>query len=221
MPDADETPKFHWMHAFRERLALDGRPNALDELAVRMEAETGKPKVSLYYEAAKQLGYKSVDHERSLWDVRHEVSSRVQEKADAENKRYVEALSSLPSDAPPAKEISWIRSHPAMSRQIRIGDKRQSVILTASDILEPPHGPAPSQSAVQQLQVWANKPEEFFKQVFGKGQLAASLSSSEASSPEATIESERETIEQTLQVLGQLSEQAKILAMQAIGLETL
>lgn len=74
----------------------------------------------------------------------------------------METLAKIPQSSTAAKELAWIRAHPAMSRGARMGT---SVIITADDVLSPPHGKAPSQSAVNQLQHWVNKPDEFFKQL--------------------------------------------------------
>lgn len=83
-------------------------------------------------------------------------------RAKAAERKLMATLVDIPQSSTAARELAWIRAHPAMSRGARQGS---TVILTAEDVLSPPHGKAPSQSAVNQLQHWVNKPDEFFKQL--------------------------------------------------------
>lgn len=79
------------------------------------------------------------------------------------------AENSLPDSAPEAEEWEWIRNHPAMSLRRRGQKASREVELTVNDILRAPHGPAPSRSAVYQLEHFANHPQEFFKAALAKG----------------------------------------------------
>lgn len=182
-------------------------------------ALVGKPKAAVYSEIAKrEFGYESNSRERELWDLRHEISSRANEEEEREHRRFAEAIATLPTQAPLAAEIEWVRSHPAMTRRQRSGE-RGPLVLTAEDVLDPANGPAPSQSAVQQLQVWSDKPAEFFKMCYsGKTAVGAAVDSLGKSAAES-IESERQTIDQALGVLESLNKKARDLAAQAIGLE--
>jgi len=76
---------------------------------------------------------------------------------------FAEAVATLPLEATPAIELSWIRSHPAMARQERNPNRGEPILLTADDILSPANGKAPSRSAAHELQHWVNSPEEFWK----------------------------------------------------------
>lgn len=79
------------------------------------------------------------------------------EQRAADQKKYENALSRLPTRASATAELDFVRMHPAMSRKDRDGD---TVVLKAKDIKD-----APSVHAAQQLQHWANRPEEFYRQI--------------------------------------------------------
>lgn len=78
---------------------------------------------------------------------------------------YLKAMDDLglPPTADPVEEQEWISAHPAMSRQDRAANKTAKVLISKRDVVSPPHGPAPSRRAVNQLQHWANHPKEFQK----------------------------------------------------------
>lgn len=76
---------------------------------------------------------------------------------------FSQAVQSLPNRAAKAVEMDWVAAHPAMSRLARAVDKTRDVRLTADDILNAPHGPAPSKWAANALQNWVNKPGKFFE----------------------------------------------------------
>lgn len=93
-----------------------------------------------------------------------QLKRRIQNRHDALRKKQLAterklkaAMGELPQTAPAARELAWIRSHPAMSRHARTDD---AVVITADDVRD-----APSRSAANQLQHWANRPNDFFKQL--------------------------------------------------------
>ena len=92
------------------------------------------------------------------------------DKGEAGKKKkltFEEAVSQLPPFCDDADEIDWIRAHPAMARKARqsaLGEAG-SVVITADDILNANHGPAPSQSTAYALQHWSNRPEKFYERV--------------------------------------------------------
>jgi hypothetical protein len=97
------------------------------------------------------------------------VKALAREKAQRTKARKIQAefenaICELPSSASVARELNWIRSHPAMSRHDRKKDD-SPIIITPDDILKAPHGRAPSQSAVHQLQHWVNRPQAFYAQM--------------------------------------------------------
>ena len=79
-----------------------------------------------------------------------------------------EAVKTLPDKAPIQDEIDWIRSHPAMVRKARLKDAEENVLIDSNDILRPPHGRAPSKSAVYALQHWCNVPNKFFEMILSE-----------------------------------------------------
>lgn len=213
---AVNTAKFNWLIAFRDRLAQEGEQRVKDfEDSVTARAiEQGKPRAAAYSQVAKEFGYKSAAEERRLWDVRHQISSRAAEEAERNQLALAETLATLPANASPQKEIDWIRSHPAMTRKAMAGGKA-SVFLTLDDILKSPNGPAPSQSAVQQLQVWMNDPAAFFKQLASRSNLMAAA----AGDVGERYATEKQSIERTMEILGQFSLEAKRITAEAIGLK--
>lgn len=85
-------------------------------------------------------------------------AKRQESARKGKNTRYENQLKELPLRASPEAEIRWIRNHSAMGRKTRTGE---DVLLTEGDIKD-----APSRSAASQLQNWANRPDEFYKQLF-------------------------------------------------------
>jgi len=83
--------------------------------------------------------------------------------------RFEDAVATLPVSAPSSVELQWIRTHPAMSRATRRGAHESGpIVVTASEVLEAPHGPAPSQGAARDLQYWVNNQREFYKTLLGE-----------------------------------------------------
>lgn len=118
----------------------------------------------------KEMGYKGAKEERSLLNQyfltfrteTDKVRDEIREERAIEN--FEDALRSLPPHAPKEEIVRWIEAHPAMFRKAQKPNK--DVFVTTEDILFPPHGPAPSQSAVTALQHWLNNHAEFFKTVY-------------------------------------------------------
>ena len=124
----------------------------------------------------RRLGYVSPTDERQRYEqwqagvgtkpdaVMDQTAKEASTRAELE---FEEALNQLPIDADQKVEINWIRNHPAMARKARLQNQEERVLITAPDILNPSHGPAPSRSAAIQLQNWADNPSEFNKQLAG------------------------------------------------------
>ena len=55
-----------------------------------------------------------------------------------------------------------------MIRRSQQKNNLTDVLITANDILYPPHGQAPSRAAVIALQHWANFPQQFYKELLGE-----------------------------------------------------
>jgi hypothetical protein len=103
---------------------------------------------------------------------------------------YDKAIASLPDRASAAAEIDWIRNHEAMTRLDRIADRTKAtrIIITADDIAKAQHGPAPSRAAVNELQHWCNRPEDFYKMILTEKKKQSAGSQSEILGPETTQE---------------------------------
>lgn len=117
--------------------------------------------------AMREFGYINAQVERAAaMQYERTLAARDASKRNAAMRgphAFEVAFAMLPDTAAPKTEMDWIRAHPAMMRKIRAKDTIATIQLTAQDVLSPPHGQAPSKSAVLALQHWANKPDEFFK----------------------------------------------------------
>jgi len=162
-------------------MVREGRHAEFRAAVERLNRETSQSPSVCYGMAMKEFGYKGLIEEQKLhrvWLAEQERQIRevhkstlqasidkVQAELREEQKiiKFEEALRRLPKTASVAEELDWIRSHPAMSRKAR-QVKKTMVVITVDDVLTS-NGPAPSQSAVHALQNWANRPDEFFKQL--------------------------------------------------------
>jgi len=164
---------------FVERMRREGREPEWFARGKAAVEETGKHFSHIIFTVMRDMGYESVQKERELLAAHenslHLTSSeksrkKVQDEIREERKvkNFDEALRMLPNKASVSEEIDWIRAHPAMSKKNRQKDQINAVLVTAEDILQAPHGKAPSQAAVHQLQHWMNHPGEFFKQLLGE-----------------------------------------------------
>ncbi len=103
---------------------------------------------------------------------------------------YDKAIASLPDRASAAAEIDWIRNHEAMTRLDRIEDRTKAtrIIITADDITKAQHGPAPSRAAVNELQHWCNRPEDFYKMILTEKKKQSAGAQSDILGPESAPE---------------------------------
>lgn len=171
---------------FRQRMKREGRS---DEFLFRVRALIKKHGMLFNAAAAvimPEMGYNGPDAETRLYREHQRIIGHYSAEnalaEDAEEERlktadeeFEEALSTLPPNAPKAKELEWIEAHPAMMRQARMlagsagsGKADSVVLLTARDILNAPHGVCPSRSAAIQLQHWANHSQKFFEQMMSE-----------------------------------------------------
>ena len=72
---------------------------------------------------------------------------------------FEEKFMQLPANCPVVELLRWIAAHPAMTRR----KKGQDVILKVEDIED-----APSRGAVNQLQSFVNRPDDFFRQILNR-----------------------------------------------------
>ena len=124
--------------------------------------------------AMKNFGYIDVATERApheMWErmvamgkiaLKEQESSAVlegrQREVDEET-AYRQAFNALPETTAGATALDWIRAHEAMTRKAR-NPELEFVQILASDIVK-----APSKSAVNALQNWANNPGKFFEKL--------------------------------------------------------
>lgn len=155
-------------------------------------------------EAAKEFGYKGPQIERALYEQREKDkearlgdklrTEREEIKKDLAKEDYDKVLASLPASASDDEEYAWVKAHPAMSRKNRSKNNIDPVLITVEDILYPPHGVAPSMSAVHKLQFFANKPEKLYD-----GRLEKSLKDkAEKRTEVAETEEDLQAVEQLL-----------------------
>lgn len=135
---------------FRERLMREGRLLEYEEYVRKLMAG-GLTERRARWEAMRRFGYRSRRDEMMLHAA----------YANREAGGLERAIGLLPDRASVGEELDWIRAHPAMAR----GGRGREVELTEADILDAPHGRAPSKAAVFALRHWANNPNEFFKQM--------------------------------------------------------
>lgn len=86
-----------------------------------------------------------------------------------------EVIAKLPVAATIQEDLNWVHSHPAMRRK-SLDASGKAVVITPDDVLNPPHGPAPSQSAVNMLHHWANHPAVFYQQMISEHKKKTSTS---------------------------------------------
>jgi len=103
----------------------------------------------------------------ALEDVEGEGSMGGEVLSETNLATFDAAVASLPPYCDDSVELDWIRAHPAMSRKSRYAalGVHEPIAVTEQDILSPPHGRAPSQTAAQALQHWVNTPDKFFDRV--------------------------------------------------------
>jgi hypothetical protein len=100
-----------------------------------------------------------------------QFATREEKKAYEDKLKFHRLYAELPEHAAAATEILWVKNHPAMTRLDRMTlaerSKVDRIILGSIDI-DAPHGKAPSKGAVQSLQSWCNRPDEFFKLILNE-----------------------------------------------------
>lgn len=169
-----EADRMSHRQLFLLRLQREGRRDEFEQL-VKKFVSAGDTPSGAYGKAQRQMGMRSAKEERLLYCtqvakeayvIRKEALTK--EHAEARRKQadmaYQRALKSLPAVSSAEVELDWVRAHPLMSTLDRstLRGKPRKVLVKERDILEPPHGAAPSQAAVHMLQHWANRPVDFF-----------------------------------------------------------
>ena len=174
---------FKVTEVFQFRLEREQRLVAFRREVDRLVKETKYRRLEAVKVTQNKFGYTSAIEEREMYrkhllDSDKTISKeRIAEKdkrgrVKKRDEPFESALSSLPSVSSPSATMEWIKSHPAMSRKERSlkGDER--ILIGSKDILESPNGPCPSRTAAQQLQHWANRPDQFFKDVLSETKKA-------------------------------------------------
>lgn len=182
---------------FLQRMKREGREKDWFATLKRVMAETGKQFTPASWVAMREMGYVDAATERKLlsdYEANlHHTALRNQIKKEQDiirEERVIEdfedAVRMLPDDAPDSVVRDWIAGHPAMARLSRQKDKTKAVMITASDLLQAPHGKAPSKSAAHALQHWANCPHEFWKEMLRR-KTVDDVASVEAEAADTTI----------------------------------
>lgn len=164
---------------FVARMRREGREKEFREKITAAIQATGQRFNQVSWPVMREMGYISAADERDRLRKHEEtmhLTSRqlanetIKEEIRAERviENFEEAVRMLPDKCSVSDEIDWIRAHPAMSRLGRSKNNLKHVDITAEDVLMPPHGRAPSKSAVYALQHWCNMPNEFYKQILAE-----------------------------------------------------
>jgi hypothetical protein len=124
-------------------------------------------------EARRRMGYIGTKDERIKYIDWIEQKKLAQDNNRASRERgrvreFEAALELLPDSCDPSDSVQWVQAHPAMSRKGRMKEKDAVVMLSAEDILCPPHGRAPSRYAATALQTWVNHPSDFFRLILNE-----------------------------------------------------
>jgi hypothetical protein len=126
----------------------------------------------------RRLGYEGPEKEKALYlehqrslkhnEMQHFVAQNTKEwNKEMRMSLTEEALRDLPPTADPLAERNWVGAHPAMGRRYET-KKEENVVITADDILNAPHGPAPSRQAVNMLRLYAQTPKTFYDQILSE-----------------------------------------------------
>jgi len=189
---------------FRHRMERLGRTA---ELESRVKAHTieNDPLSTgrAIWKVMKEMGYKDAKEERWLFEQwRREQAATANEsrvvRISSELLAGLEKIPHLPAVASPASEFEWVGGHPAMMRQDLQRDKTVEVHITMDDVVNAPHGPAPSRRAVTMLVNWANRTAKFHDQMIAEHKKAAFVGNEDQTneaSHDPTLKEVREMIE--------------------------
>lgn len=179
---------------FQALMVEDGRGDEYEELHKKFMEEDGRwgAESRTRWAVMKAMGYE--EGTANKWRKRYfetfgfdedEIGAEQAREAVSELEKTLASIA-LPPVASPALELEWVRGHPAMMRKDLKGENdRTPVRLTPEDILQAPHGPPPSRSAVNQLVNWANRPDKFNEQLLGVNRKAEYIGTDAAAKEEA------------------------------------
>lgn len=149
---------------FLDRLKHEGRYDQYEPTILEVMAETGSTsRLSAQHEAMKRLGMKPPDEERRLAGERG-WRAPVEFEGDPEVTPEILGSLGLPMNAPRLAELEWVSGHPLM---VMATDGTAKAKVKVSHALKPPHGEAPSVTAVSMLAYYATKPGELYKMLAG------------------------------------------------------
>lgn len=163
---------------FLDRLKQEGRYDQYEPTMLAVMTETGATsRLSCQHEAMRRLGMKTPDEERALAKERG-YTEQVEYEGDPEVDEQIVGNLGLPMNAPRLVELEWVSGHPlmVMAKEQTKGEPGKSVKILLSHVVKPPHGQAPSVTAVSMLAYYVNKPGELYKMLatVAKDQVNAS-----------------------------------------------
>lgn len=178
---------------FEGRMHIEGRYDDYVAEVRRVQKEEGKLFGAAKARAMKNFGYVDPKHEAALHELyqRQFAMGKIamqEENPDHKKGRkreideeaaFQKAFNALPDTASVAIELDWVRAHPAMTRKARQPDI-DCVLILSSDIAD-----APSKSAVNALQNWANNPGKFFEKLRDETRKAPIASSDSPTASDA------------------------------------
>lgn len=170
---------------FMERLEHEGRADDYAKRLREVMVERGSTVVlACQHEAMLRCGLKTPDEERKLAADRGALipESEVVLPDVKVDERVLGSLG-LPMTAKPMDELEWVRAHPLMVRARQRKDRDPPVDIMLSQVTSPPHGRAPSVSAVSLLGFYLANPSVLYKDV---------MLSSRAGNAETPVESDKD-----------------------------
>lgn len=162
---------------FEVRLYVEGRVFEFQKLREAYCEKLGVDMEAAWKPASEEMGYTGIrdirdwylaflmrlhGEERKRRDREGKARKRLEDTIAKKRKEFEDALAELPPAANPVDELKWVSSHVVMTRSWIVEAGAESVPLSLQDITESKL-PCPSQRAVNILNNFKDRPEDFFK----------------------------------------------------------
>jgi hypothetical protein len=182
---------FSGKECFEFRLERLGKLHEYRAMVKKLQKETNMRLLDCQKKGQAEFGWLGSEQERLTYAQHlgerrglglkdNQAASARERYARKKNRSFEEMVAKLPANADPIVEMNWIKSHPAMTRKAR-AKNNDKILINEDDILNSSSGPAPSRAAAQQLQHWANSPDQFFKDILSETKKAKAKSEEEES----------------------------------------
>jgi len=182
---------FTGKECFAFRLERMGKLHEYRSMVKRLKKETNMRQLDCEKKGQAEFGWLGSEQERLTYaqhlserrgaGLKDNHAHNARERyARKKNRTFEQLVAKLPANADPIVEMNWIKSHPAMTRKAR-AKNNDKILINEDDILNSSSGSAPSRAAAQQLQHWANSPDQFFKDILSETKKAKAKSEEEES----------------------------------------